>query len=81
MQWVGLTNIFLPEAIKREHNSLSIYFSLQYTTLYIIVQIYTQLCVNNVEVTVNTCTCTVVFTVITTIRWGNIRELTRDLML
>ena len=35
----GLTNIFLLEAIKREHNSLSIYFSLQYTTLYIIVQI------------------------------------------
>ena len=45
MQWVGLTNIFLPEAIKREHNSLSIYFSLQYTTLYIIVQIlYTVVC-------------------------------------
>ena len=27
---------------------------------------YTQLCVNNVEITVNTCTCTDVFTVITT---------------
>ena len=27
---------------------------------------YTQLCVNHVEVTVNTCTCTDVFTVITT---------------
>ena len=27
---------------------------------------YTQLCVNNIEVTVNTCTCTDMFTVITT---------------
>ena len=41
---------------------------LAYSTLhcYTIYRFYTQLCVNNVEVTVNTCTCTDLFTVITT---------------
>ena len=43
---------------------LSMY--LQFTIhCYTIKQIYTQLCVNNIEVTVNTCTGTDVFTVIT----------------
>ena len=40
------------------YNSLYMYF---YITIH-----YTQLCVNNVEVTVRICTCTDVFTVITT---------------
>ena len=39
------------------HNSLSMYFCTD--------QFYTQLCVNSIEVTVNTCTCTDVFTVVT----------------
>ena len=46
------------------------YFSLQSTTLLYIAQFYAQLCVNNIEVTVNTCTCTDVFTVITKAQSG-----------
>ena len=45
-------------------NSLPCIFSLQST--YIVCYSYIQLCVNNIEVTVNTCICTDVFTVITT---------------
>ena len=45
------------------HNSLSFLF-LVYSLLrcYTIAQFYAQLCVNNIEVTVNTCTCTDLFT-------------------
>ena len=53
-------------------------FSLQFPTLpyYSTAFIYyIELCVNNIAVTVNTCTCTDVFRVITTkegsIRWDN----------
>ena len=63
--------ITLPEVATREimtHNSLPCNFSLQSTTLQTIVQIlhHFTVTVNNTEVTVNTCTCTNVFTIITT---------------
>ena len=47
------------------HNSLSMYlqFTVHYTAI-LQYTFYTQLCVNNSEVTVNTYTCTDVFTVI-----------------
>ena len=49
------------------HNSFSMYFQLQTTRLsdYTILQIlhHFTVTVNNVEVTVNTCTCTDVFTI------------------
>ena len=38
------------------HNSSSCTLSLHWYTIYY--SFYTQLCVNNIEVTVNTCTCT-----------------------
>ena len=64
------------------HNSLSMYF-LIYSLLHCqtIVQILHT--VNNIEVTVNTCTCTDVFTVIATKtnQVGYIAQVARDLWL
>ena len=64
-RWSLTVIFFLTEGYK-ESNSLYIYF--QFTVHYTAIlqyTFYTQLCVNNIEVTVNTCTCTDVFTVIT----------------
>ena len=52
------------------HNSLPCIFSLQYTTLPY--HSHLESYVNNVEVTVNICTCTDVFTVITKDQLGGI---------
>ena len=62
----------LPEGYKGKymvHNFLSMYFSLQSILQY---RFYAQLCVNNVKVTVNTCTCTDVFTITTKDQSGGI---------
>ena len=62
--------IFLLSECYKENvtdNFLSMYF--QFTVLYIAIlkyRFYIELCENNVEVTVNTCTCTDVFTITTT---------------
>ena len=61
--------ISLPEGYKGKYGSFPspCIFSLQSTTLSDYgTDIYIQLCVNNVQVTANTCTCADVFTVITT---------------
>ena len=48
------------------HNSLSMYYSLLHCQTILQISHHFTVTVNNIEVTVNTCTCTDVFTIITT---------------